>query len=466
MHKISFAKSQVLSHRRYRPSESVYLAFVTSIFSCIINLHFFKLIDALNFGYTRNFTGIAMLETSFPKLSSTLYLDTGSNFSEFSNFPRYTNTFREPLYPYYLKILNSIADYSQLIWIQRLLIFISLYSLFYLTTKNYGKVHTILLCTALNLFSAVPFFYSQLLYPFAISFTASSLALFALVNSNKRLIKYGLCGLLIGAATLERQQLLLFPFVFSVLILLRKGLNKLSARKISIFVLASFFAISPAIINGIGANFLGITSSQGYTLGYGYGAEVVKAKHGCLTSKYMKSFSESVTRYGADSGTLHFLGIQVISHNSTIAVENRKLSNALINCIKENPSMILAHATRNLVHFSDRMFTIKNPFMKGNLENYWDRHISIKPRFQNFSTFVGLIVTGYVLFQLVRRFRKIDYFELFTLTLLIATGFITLFTIYDPRYRINLDWLLYVLMIKYILEFFRSRKNNLLLAKN
>jgi hypothetical protein len=171
----------------------------------------------------------------------------------------------------------------------------------------------------------------------------------------------------------------------------------------------------------------------------------------------LSSYAESVKKYGADSGSLYFLGSQVIKRESTIAIENQRLSGAIIQCLKNNPSILFNHSVRNLLHLSERMITPRNPFTSKDLGEYWDANISMKPRFENPTTFVGLLLTGYVLLTLTRRFRKVDSIEVFIFAQLLSTGLVAVLTIYDPRYRINIDWLLYALIIKYASDFFKAQ---------
>lgn len=430
------------------------LALILSTLTTLFNLTFFNRKEILKFGYTENFTGIAKLKSNFPRLNSSLYLDTGSNFSEFSSFPVYPNTFREPLYPLFLKITHSLFEFEQIIWIQRFLMLVSIFLIIYLCLEKYGKAHSLILFLAINLLSSVPFFYSQLLYPYALSFVLTTFSLFVFVRGKGNWTKFALPGFLMGLVTLERQQVLLFPVALFVLVFIRYGISISSIRKVLGFIAAFLIAISPTVTNGLSSNYLGISSSQGYALGYGFGADVSNPENGCIDSKYLSSYSKSVIKYGADSGSLHFLGSQVVNQESTIALENSRLSNAIIQCIKSNPRILVEHSIRNSFHLSERLITPRNPFKSKNLGEYWDNYISMKPRFGNPTTLPGLIFTGFVLFQLIRRFRKIDSFELFTLALIITTGVVSILTIYDPRYRINLDWLLFTLAIKYVLDFF------------
>jgi hypothetical protein len=433
------------------------VAFFLSIITALINLNFFSAREILKFGYTENFTGIANLKSNFPKMNSSLYLDTGSNFYEFSDFPVYPNSFREPLYPFFLKVTMSLFEYQQVIWIQRLLMLFSIFLLTLLFLEKFGKIHSFVLFLVINLLTSVPFFYSQLLYPYSLSFALSTSALFVFAKGRNNWKIYAFSGFLMGLVALERQQALIFPITLTILVFLRETINVSSVRRILAFVSAFLIAISPGLANGLSGNYLGISSAQGYVMGYGFGADVSSSKNDCINSAYLSSYAESVKKYGADSGSLYFLGSQVIKRESTIAIENQRLSGAIIQCLKNNPSILFNHSVRNLLHLSERMITPRNPFTSKDLGEYWDANISMKPRFENPTTFVGLLLTGYVLLTLTRRFRKVDSIEVFIFAQLLSTGLVAVLTIYDPRYRINIDWLLYALIIKYASDFFKAQ---------
>lgn len=428
------------------------LVFFLASSSILFNILTFSISDLKKFGYSKTFLEISKLEVVNGSLQSNLYNDTGHHFPEFLNYPNYYNSFREPLYPIFLKFTNFVGGLNASLMTQRFLLLLTLFLVYKSIFNIFGKKILLISWVLIAFFSSVPFFYSQVFYPYSISNFFLAAALFSYSFGRTPFYRFGTTGLFMGIASLERQQLLISIVVIVVI----KVSKREKFRNVLLLVLAASVIIFPWSANNFRLEHrYSLTTIEGYISSLSYGAKIVETKSPCLGDPYFAKYQEVLLKYGADSGSLYFLGQKTVLHDLNLAKSSYELRKKVNGCILHDPQIIAKHLIRNLFHYPDRLIVFKNPLGdKKSLGGYWDNHIRSLPRFQEPGLLISILLFVIASLVLVCRYLSLSRFEEFTLALLVSSLFTIAVTINDARYRGLIDFLIIPVAVRGVVIIF------------
>jgi hypothetical protein len=426
---------------------------VTAMIS-ILHLRIYEKSEIVDFGYTKSFLGIAKAPLINGKLSSNLTIDSMGLYLNSSNSEHYINVFREPLYPYFLKLCLSLnIKILTIIQIQQALLLLTLFLVFRYFSKILEVKNFWIAALVVVLFCKVPFFYSSVLYPFCLSNFFLILGIVTMIQKKRGNIFMFISGSFLGLSILERQPFLLFLIVFLALFTL---LRRFSFRQITIILCGAFVPL--VLANSLLASSGGLrNAAAGYNLGYAYGNElsVFASDEASDLSKQLFSNIESL---GADSGTL--LTIAQIAGTENLGLRNadNKVANLIMSMLFSHPEVIPLHVIKNVFHYSDNLVTRPSfQISHTKLSKFWESFIVGKPRiYSTFKILDFLIFSIFILICLIR-IRTISNFSVAVFAFSISQLFLTSFLATDPRYR-GISDILIILCLSEIIQGIHRKK--------
>jgi hypothetical protein len=430
-------------------------AFLATVAISAFHLRIYDTNEILSFGYTKSFLGIAKAPLINGKLASNLTTDSmGLYFSPSSN-DYYVNVFREPLYPYFLKLCFSLnLNIQTIIFIQQIILVATLFLVLSYFSKNISEKFFWVAVGVILLFCKVPFFYSSVCYPFSLSNFFLITGLLLLVGKKRKNIQVFYAGVFFGISIIERQP---FFFFLIALVTLFAALRRYTLRQVLLILVG---ALTPLLIlNSLLASSGGIRiSSAGYNLGYAYGNQLSAFSTEQSSDTSVQLFS-NINLLGADSGTLLTIAQIADEDNLGLRKADSRIAKLIISKLVAHPEVILTHAMKNGFHYSDNLIT--RPYIQTNsveLWKYWETFLVGKPRvYGTFKVIDFLVFSAFVIICSLR-IRTISNFTLAVFAFTISQLLLTSFLMPDPRYRGFSDILIILSLFELSQTFLKRRE--------
>jgi 4-amino-4-deoxy-L-arabinose transferase-like glycosyltransferase len=366
---------------------------------------------------------------------------------------------REPVGPALLMITNALfGDYHYLIYIQIAAFIIFLFIFFRFVYYLFGS-HIMLLTGLLVLTSPMYNFYISSLYPYTMQVIFVGLCgIFLATGITKKSYKhFGLAGISMAIAILERSTYMLFPlFVCLVFFAFRKrfGLDK---KYLGVFLATTLLVCLPWFVRNMTKGFIGINQSIGYVLGYMYGNVTTKnlsnTQDEALYNKY-------IIKYGSDIGTLNFMYDRTI-YNKTSLQENDKLVASIAQRrILANPGEAFKRAWDSVVTFPIGLINLKVPLIPFkypglSMAGYYGVFAQNVLTVPLINWFILILAVIGMVWDLVKTHRPFTLFSIAVVFYVFVLG--TAISLFDPRYRGAGDLLIYLYFAKLVIDMGKSK---------
>jgi hypothetical protein len=403
--------------------------------------------ELLSFGFTPSY--LAIVATSLDQGAYTSHLEGMTNGALTGAEYRIplAESQREPLYPAVLMLSTAVFDSPlPVVWLQRLALAVAIGLVLNITLRNGGYL-ACSFCWALIVATPVPFFYSQILYPYAFQVVTLIGTLIALSVGSKRHAL--IAGVLMAFTIHERGMYLLLPPLLAIIAAWKRqnGLAIASAFLITCIALSLPWLVRNASVGATGMN-----QMSGYALGYTFGD---------LPGGGNSIYDDQVAQYGTDAGTLRYIGLYVEQQRTTWAAADQAVAAIVVQKMAENPSVVVARVLRNLALWPSRLAGTGELSLgeRKHIVSTYIEGIGLRQpsKLDGLWLLAGLVGVGWAV-------RQGDRFASLAAGLILYVGAVTTtIVVSDPRYRGCLDLIMAAFSAQLITRLFRV---SLALAKD